>query len=168
MKTRVITLRYSEGLQGFPEDDLAKVVSGCDVLEVRDHFFMHGNVPHLALVLLLNGDNTKPETKFRPENDPGTALSEHLQKLYRDLRQWRNERAKQDGVPSYVIMRNVQIAEICRRLPHSLAALKEIEGIGEGTCQKYGQDILKLIPDDLQPEPSAAAGKTPEEGDEGR
>ena len=168
MKTRVITLRYSEGLQGFPEDDLVRVVSGSEVLEVRDHFFMHGNVPHLALVLLLSGNSMKPESKRPPENDPGTALPEHLQKLYRDLRQWRNERAKQDGVPSYVIMRNVQIAEICRCLPHSLAALKEIEGIGEGTCQKYGQDILKLIPDDLQPEPPAAAEKTPEEGGEGR
>ena len=162
MNIRVITLRYSEGLQGFSEDDLARVVSGSEVLEVRDHFFMHGNVPHLALVLLLGGDTMKPEAKFRPENDPGTTLPEHLQKLYRDLRQWRNERAKQDGVPSYVIMRNVQIADICRHLPHSLAALKEIEGIGEGTCQKYGQDILKLIPDDLQPEPPAAAEKTPE------
>jgi len=70
----VITLRYSEGLQGFPEDDLAKVVSGSEVLEVRDHFFMHGNVPHLALVLLLGGDNMKPAAKRLPTSPSGLAV----------------------------------------------------------------------------------------------
>ena len=74
MNIRVITLRYSEGLQGFPEDDLAKVVSGSEVLEVRDHFFMHGNVPHLALVLLLGGDNMKPSSKRLPTAPSGPAV----------------------------------------------------------------------------------------------
>jgi superfamily II DNA helicase RecQ len=49
-------------------------------------------------------------------------------------------------VPSYVIARNVQLAEICRRLPRSLAELKEVEGIGEATCEKYGRDLLARIP----------------------
>ena len=43
-------------------------------------------------------------------------------------------------------VRNAQIAEICRRLPRSLAAFKEIEGIGEATCNKYGAAILAQIP----------------------
>lgn len=166
MDVRVITLRYSDGLQGFPETVLAKATAGREILEVREHFFVHGNVPHLALIVLLGGDNTKQAAKRRPENDPGTTLPEHLQKLYRDLRHWRNERGKQEGVPSYVIMRNVQVAEVCRRLPRTLAALKEIEGIGEGTCAKYGKEILGLIPADLPTEEASGQEQAAEGADE--
>jgi hypothetical protein len=57
MDVRVITLRYSDGQQGVDEQALAQAKAGREVLEVREHFFVHGNVPHLALVLLL-GDGT--------------------------------------------------------------------------------------------------------------
>ena len=50
MQVRVVTMRYHEGLQGFPEEALHKVTFGKTVLGVSEHFFVHGNVPHLALV----------------------------------------------------------------------------------------------------------------------
>jgi hypothetical protein len=53
MDVRVITLRYQEGVQGFSEQAVAHATAGREVLEVREHFFTHGSVPHLALVLLL-------------------------------------------------------------------------------------------------------------------
>ena len=61
-------------------------------------------------------------------------------------------------------MRNVQVAEICRRLPRSLTALKEIEGIGEATCAKYGKDILGLIPAELASGPPAVGQEAPKDG----
>ena len=159
MRVRVITLKYQDGLEGFPGEALQKACSGENVLEVRDHFFMHGDIPHIALILVFgDGDavhQRQTNTRRIPE-DPSKDLPAHLQVLYRDLRQWRNDRAKQEQVPSYVIARNVQLVEICRRLPRSLAELREIEGIGESTCKKYGQDILGLIPADLIAEPPAS------------
>lgn len=147
MQVRVITLRYGEGLQGFPEDALREATAGREVLAVREYFFLHGNVPHLALVLLLgDGPATVPRAASRPEDDPGLQLPESLRALYRSLREWRNEKAKKAGIPPYVILRNAQLAEICRRLPRSLAALREIEGVGEATCAKYGAAILALLP----------------------
>jgi len=147
MQVRVITLRYGEGLQGFPEDALREATAGREVLAVREHFFLHGNIPHLALVLLLgDGPATGQRPASRPEDDPGLQLPDSLRPLYRTLRQWRNDEAKKVGIPSYVILRNIQLAEICRRLPRSLAALREIEGVGEATCTKYGAAILALIP----------------------
>ncbi|MBF0503159.1 MAG: HRDC domain-containing protein [Candidatus Riflebacteria bacterium] len=145
MQIRIITLRYHDGLQGFPEKALVEAAAGREILEVRDHFFLHGNIPHIAFVVLLAdapvtyklANNSRP-----PGPDPEKDLPDNLQKLYRDLRTWRNERAKKDGVPSYVIMRNVMLADVCRKLPKTLAQLREIEGIGEATCAKYGNDIL--------------------------
>jgi len=144
MDVRVVTLRYQESVQGFVEEALTRATAGREVLEVREHFFLHGNVPHLALVLLL-GDAPQMARRWQGP-DPGDELPEDRKALYRALRTWRNERARSDGVPSYVIARNVQLAEICRRLPHTLAELREVKGIGEATCEKYGQEILTHIP----------------------
>ena len=148
MKIRVLTLRYCEGLQGFSEDAIYKASSGYEVLEVRDHYFEHGGVPHLTLVLLLGEGKTSPaQQMIKKEDDPSKELAPELLPLYRNLRQWRNERAKGEGIPSYLILRNVQIAAICRLMPKSLSELKQVDGVGEATCAKYGNDILGLIPE---------------------
>jgi ATP-dependent DNA helicase RecQ len=78
--------------------------------------------------------------------DPAEDLPEELRGLYRDLKRWRNDRARADGVPAYTIARNTQLAEICRKQPRSLAALREIEGFGEATCGKYGKELIALMP----------------------
>ena len=101
MQIRIVTLRYSEGLQAFPEDALRAATAGHEVLEVREHFFLLGNIPHLALVLLLaDGPGTGPRTPSRTEDDPAMQLPEALRPLYHSLREWRNDEAKRAGVPS--------------------------------------------------------------------
>jgi superfamily II DNA helicase RecQ len=166
MMVRVITLRYSEGLQGFSEDAIREACGGREVLASREHFFLHGNIPHLALVLELGdgpgnvGARRGREHGFVERPDLEVELPEPLRPLYRELRRWRNERAKKDGIPSYVVMRNRQLAEICMKLPRTLAALKEIEGIGEASCEKYGREILTMIPPDAAP-PDAPASESP-------
>lgn len=161
MDVRIITLRYNDGLGGFPEDELKKAISGREVLEVREHFYMYGNIPHITMLVMLGDKYLKEEGRRASGEDPVHTLPPHLQKLYGDLRYWRNERAKKDGVPSYVIMRNSQIADICQQMPRSLTALKEIEGIGEATCSKYGREVLALIP-----EPNREEGPKPVESPE--
>ncbi|MFT5200461.1 MAG: superfamily II DNA helicase RecQ [Planctomycetota bacterium] len=146
VKIKIITLRYDEGLQGFAAEIIEKALAGRSVLEVRDHFFVHAGQPHLCLVCTTDDGDAKGSPKSR-RDDPGDELAPHHQVLYRDLRTWRNERAKKEGIPSYLILRNRQLAEICENRPGSLACLREIEGIGEATCKKYGQDILGMLAD---------------------
>lgn len=148
MDVRVITLRYQDGTQGFSEQALTQATAGREVLEVREHFFTHGNVPHLALVLMLGDGPTTAgaSTRVATGPDPAEDLPEEQRGLYRDLKRWRNDRARADGVPAYTIARNTQLAEICRKQPRSLAALREIEGFGEATCAKYGKEIVERMP----------------------
>ena len=165
MRLKIVTLPYTESLGGFPQQAVDQACAAGTLIEVRDHFFMHGGIPHLVLVLVIDDAAAPPARGKVPDEDPGRELPEELQALYRALRQWRNDRAKADGVPAYVVLRNSQLAEICRRLPRTLVALRGIEGIGEATAAKYGKDLLALIPAELKPpaagEPSSAtpAGK---------
>ena len=155
MRVRVITLRYDEALLGFPEEAVRQACGQGELLEVREHFFVHGNVPHLALVLLLAEGRETPRDGAPRGEDPGNALPEPLRPLYRSLKTWRNEQAQRDKVPSYVIFRNSQLVEICQRQPRSLAALREVPGVGEATCRKYGEALLALIPPAAAPAASA-------------
>ena len=156
MICRVVTLKFDVGLGGFPEEPLRAAQSSGSLLEVRENFFTMGGVPHMALVLLLDTAVSPRNSDRRASTeDPGAELPENLRPLYRNLRLWRNERARKDGVPSYTLFRNVQLAEVCRKLPRSLAALREIDGIGEATCAKYGAEILALIPAELPPAAAA-------------
>ncbi len=148
MHVKVVTLEYDERLRGFPQEVLDRACAGGHLLEVREHFFVHAGHPHLAFVLVVDDAAARPQGGA--EADPGRALAAALQPLYRSLRHWRNERAKAAGVPAYVLFRNAQLVEVCRRLPETLAALREIDGIGEATCAKYGAEVLALIPAELR------------------
>ena len=162
MQVRVITMRYQEGLQGFPEDALRAATFGKTVLDVREHFFLHGNVPHLALVLQLGDAPAYGDAGgFRPRGpdapDPAEGLTDAQRGLYRALRAWRNETARAEGRPAYAVARNAQLAELAKAAPKSLAALREVEGFGEGFCSKYGGRVLALLAE-------APAGATAEGG----
>jgi len=162
MRIRIITLRFNDILQGFPEEPLVQATAGKEVLDFKEHFFVHGNVPHLTLVVSLGESERKKEfSSIRGEQEnPAKDLSEEMQKVYQELKKWRNERATRDGIPSYMIARNAQLAAICRRHPGTISELREIEGIGEATCSKYGQELLSRLPV-LK---SAAESAEPEKG----
>ncbi len=143
-------MRYNEGLQGFSEDQLLKATFGKTVLSVSEHFFVHGNVPHLALVLQV-GDAPKYENsgsyRLREGNapDPAEGLTDAQKAVYRALKVWRNETSKEEGRPAYAIARNTQLAELVKAAPKTKAAIKEIEGFGEAFCEKYGEKVLTML-----------------------
>jgi len=159
MHVKVVTLEYDERLRGFPQEALDRALASGDVLDVRDHFFVHRGVPHVALVLTLAAAPQDGWGKRRGEPDPGDALPEPLRPVYATLRRWRNEQAKADGVPAYALFRNYQLAEICRRMPRTLAALREIDGVGQETCRRYGETVLAVLPPDVAPDLSAETPK---------
>lgn len=117
MQVRVITMRYNEGLQGFSEDQLQKATFGKSVLNVSEHFFVHGNVPHLALVLQV-GDAPRYENavSYRPRDpnvpDPMEDMTDAQKSVFLALKTWRNETAKAEGRPAYAIARNTQLAAL--------------------------------------------------------
>ena len=61
------------------------------------------------------------------------------------LRKWRNERAKRDGRPPYVLFTNSQIASIARSRPDTRAALEAVPGVGEARIRDYADDLLALL-----------------------
>jgi hypothetical protein len=65
--------------------------------------------------------------------------------LYRMLKSWRNEKARQIDLPHYMVLPYKVMADICSRLPESMSELKSIKGMGKKKLNNYGADLLEIV-----------------------
>jgi superfamily II DNA helicase RecQ len=87
-----------------------------------------------------------------PKVDYREVLTEEQFAVFRRLRDLRQTLAQRDGVVVYTIFTNEQMAEMVKRGATTLAALREIPGVGEARTAKYGQDMLTVLhPSSLAP-----------------
>ena len=69
--------------------------------------------------------------------------------LYEQLRSWRFHLSKKQGVPAYVVLSQMALMGIANSLPQDSAQLLKIPGVGKATLARYGDDILKIVKDNL-------------------
>ena len=71
-----------------------------------------------------------------------TAASEPL---VAELRAWRTSRAREDGVPAYVVLHDATLDELAARRPRSTGELAAISGFGPTKLERYGDELLALL-----------------------
>ena len=94
----------------------------------------------------------EPERAAKPPRarkaaEPVADLSAEAAVVFERLRAWRYERAKEQGVPAYVVFSDATLREIATTLPSSLAELSKVSGIGETKLARYGQQVLDVLGD---------------------
>lgn len=67
------------------------------------------------------------------------------QKLFEALRATRSEIARKEKLPAYIVFWDRTLAEIAKRRPRSLAALREVPGVGAAKLERYGNEFLAVI-----------------------
>jgi len=65
--------------------------------------------------------------------------------VFEALRAWRRERAKELGVPPYVIFHDSTLRDVAARKPGSLNALSVIDGIGDTKLERHGESLLHAL-----------------------
>ena len=65
--------------------------------------------------------------------------------IFEALRAWRAEKARDQGVPAYVILHDKTLAELAVQRPRSTNALLTIPGIGLAKAERYGEALLALF-----------------------
>ena len=79
-----------------------------------------------------------------PATAPRSAAREWTPAAER-LRAWRLERAREDGVPPYVVFHDTVLHAIADAQPASLGELAQIAGVGPAKLERYGSDVLALL-----------------------
>jgi ATP-dependent DNA helicase UvrD/PcrA len=79
--------------------------------------------------------------------------AESLPPSFAVLREWRLKRAKEDGVPAYVVFHDSTLAEIAERSPRTRGELASVSGIGPTKLDRYADEVLAAL--------AAGAAKAP-------
>lgn len=113
MKLTAINLPFDEA-SGFDATALDSFCAAHIVTAWTDHFFLQAAKPELV-VLFEYKDQAESRRKGavpRREREPRKELPAGARPLYDRLREWRSLRARQDGVPVYVVFNNRELAKI--------------------------------------------------------
>lgn len=170
MRLKVFTLKFSDASNGFDDAPIQDFLADKEVVETVNHFFIHEKTPYLTLIVSYRDvavdERRKTAAPGRPERkDHREDLDEPEKKAYDALRVWRVVRAKQDGVPPYIVATNGQLAKFVRVRADSKTALMKADGFGEVKAEQYGAEILGVIADAFQTTAKeaidAAGEKTP-------
>jgi ATP-dependent DNA helicase RecQ len=96
--------------------------------------------------------DAKPKRRRRTERAErgktvAAALDPSSQALFDRLRALRLDLARQEKIAAFMIFPDRTLIEMARRRPTTLAALREIHGIGEAKLGRYGAVFLRAIAD---------------------
>jgi DNA helicase II / ATP-dependent DNA helicase PcrA len=81
----------------------------------------------------------------RPTRERRRVDAESLPPSFAALREWRLKRAKEDGVPAYVVFHDTTLAEIAERAPTSRGELATVSGVGPAKLERYADDVLAAL-----------------------
>ena len=67
--------------------------------------------------------------------------------LFEELKQWRTQKAAQEGLAAYQVLHQKTLVQIAVHLPVTITDLKAIKGIGDKLAERYGEALVMLIND---------------------
>ena len=77
--------------------------------------------------------------------------------LFEALRAWRRDRAKDLGVPPYVIFHDSTLRSVATLKPNSSKALSAIDGIGDTKLERHGESLLAALGEAMETGDATAA-----------
>lgn len=94
--------------------------------------------------LQLREDPSLPAGRKR-ERRARTVVNSGDEPLWELLRECRSRLAKEQGIPPYAVFHDSTLLEMLEIRPTNLAAMRNINGIGDVKLERYGDQFLKLI-----------------------
>lgn len=72
-------------------------------------------------------------------------LTAEEEEIFKALKKWRYNVAKELNLPRYMICHNAELMEIAKVKPQTLEQLSNIKGFGRQKMTKFGDDIIALL-----------------------
>ena len=87
----------------------------------------------------------KVKSKKPRSNERGTEVGAVDSDLFETLRRLRKEIADDAGIPPYIVFSDATLREMTRIKPVSLAAFRNVSGVGDVKLERYGEAFVAII-----------------------
>ena len=131
LKLKIFTFQFSDGANGFDDKPLQDFIADKEVIDFSEHFFIHEKTPYLNVLISYRLQAADEKRKLNLRQDPAKELDEKEKQAYDALRTWRAARARQEGIPPYLIANNKQLAKMIKLRVTTKSALAKVGGVGE-------------------------------------
>ena len=91
--------------------------------------------------------STRKEARILPDLGADDAA------LFEQLRRWRADTAREQGVPAYVILHDKSLRELAEVRPTTHGLLATIDGVGVAKIERYGEELLTMLRAASPPDP---------------
>ena len=65
--------------------------------------------------------------------------------LFETLRSWRLNKAREKGIPAFVVLTDVALKGIVALLPTNIEELLSVHGIGKNKMEMYGEELVSIV-----------------------
>ncbi|MCO5164972.1 MAG: HRDC domain-containing protein [Planctomycetes bacterium] len=183
MHVATVTCRFDPALGAIDDGPLRLFGRDKVVLSVRDHFFVHGEVPHLVFVVVYRlvapsrpdgssgrldaraheaGARSPESGRSAPSTDDLRAgLPPDVRARFDLLRDWRNRMAQDEAVPAYAVLTNKQLLQLAREAPTTRAGVERVQGLGRKKADRYAPAILAITAGQAGPATNGPATNGP-------
>ncbi|HEX8737652.1 MAG TPA: HRDC domain-containing protein [Pyrinomonadaceae bacterium] len=160
MKCKTFTIHLAEEARNFEEAKLNKFLES---VAVRQSFASVVNNEYWSILVFyedaasaqfpvqenlaappVRQSAAKSVEAEKPAPEP-LILTPEQENKFNLLKQWRNERAGEDGLPPYMIAQNESLMQIAAARIEKVEDFLNIKGFGEKRVQKYGEEILNIL-----------------------
>lgn len=146
MKVKVFHIRLTKENLQTDQDNLNNFLDSVTVKKTATELII--GQPDFWSILVFYEDQ-KAEKQEKPsdkisvtdEND----LTDEEKRIFATLKHWRQNRATQLNIPSFMICHNSELLTIAKIKPQTLDELSKIKGIGGQKITKFGDDILAVL-----------------------
>ena len=88
---------------------------------------------------------SKPTQSTKISYPSDTILSEEEQIILDNFKLWRQTKASEANLPSYMICSNAELLALVKLRPDSIDKLVNIKGFGDQKIAKFGDEIIALL-----------------------
>jgi len=141
MNFKIITIPFDAERKIFFEEELNQFCLNKQVKKYQTEFFTENGKAFWTVFIEYEPILKELESK----NDELKDFDEAEVVLFQKLKEWRNEKAHEQGIPPYIILKNSHLKEIVKRKCQTLESLKIINGIGDKKVKDYGKDIIDIV-----------------------
>jgi superfamily II DNA helicase RecQ len=78
-------------------------------------------------------------------SETSAEFSGDADQLFQELRTWRSAKAREEGVPAFIVSHDRTLRELVGRRPRNHQELLEVWGIGPARAERYGDELLQIL-----------------------